>query len=185
MKAPLTPHTVRAVTFDRAPLGRRGYHEEQVDAFLDRVEAALSGGAPLTPDDVRAAVFDQASRIRRGYDEDQVDAFLDAVVVTLSEGAANRTVVIQRVVTPPDVVEVPFLPLPPAPPNVRGYRPDDVDRLSRLLTAAAKDPANAPTAAQLAQLRLTLTPLVGQGYDPRTVDALVDAWTLDLRRREA
>ena len=32
---PLTPVVVDCVTFDRAPLGRRGYNEDQVDDFLD------------------------------------------------------------------------------------------------------------------------------------------------------
>ena len=36
---PLTPMVVDCVTFDRAPLGRRGYNEDQVDDFLDRVLA--------------------------------------------------------------------------------------------------------------------------------------------------
>jgi len=31
---PLTPLVVDVVTFDRAPLGRRGYHEDQVDEYL-------------------------------------------------------------------------------------------------------------------------------------------------------
>ncbi|GAA4414812.1 DivIVA domain-containing protein [Actinokineospora soli] len=196
----LTPERVRAVVFDRAPLGKRGYDEDQVDDFLDLVEATLAGTASLTPDDVRTAVFDSASLLRRGYDEDQVDAFLDAVVAALSEresAESGETVVFERVraesrpedggdrVPPPPDTDVPYLPLPPAPPGVRGYRPGDVARLSRLLTLAATDPSNAPTAAQLGQLRLTLTYFVGQGYDPRAVDALVDAWTIELRRREA
>lgn len=195
----LTPDKVRAVAFDRAPLGKRGYDEDQVDEFLDRVEAALAGTADLTPDDVLTVVFDGGSLLRRGYDEDQVDQFLDTVVAALrarESAESGETVVFERVagvprpedggdrVPPPPDTDVPYLPLPPAPPGVRGYRPGDVARLSRLLDAAATDPATAPTAAQLGQFRLALTYFVGQGYDARAVDALVAAWTTELRRRE-
>lgn len=184
----LTPERVRAVKFDRAPLGKRGYHEDQVDDFLDRVEATLAGMGTLTPEDVRTAVFDAASLVRRGYDEDQVDAFLDEVVAALE---ASETVVLDRqgdradpVPPPPPDSDVPFLPLPPAPPGVRGYRPGDVAHLIRLLSSAATDNRGV-TADELARLRLGLTFFVGQGYDPRAVDALVDAWAIELRRREA
>ena len=37
----LTPEQVHNVGFSKPPIGRRGYHEDEVDAFLDRVEAAL------------------------------------------------------------------------------------------------------------------------------------------------
>ncbi len=76
---PLTPEAVQAVTFDKAPFGRRGYHEDQVDSFLDRVENALSGGEPMTAADVLDAEFDAAPLVRRGYHEGQVDEFLDQV----------------------------------------------------------------------------------------------------------
>ncbi|WP_372507313.1 DivIVA domain-containing protein [Mycobacterium heckeshornense] len=37
----LTPDDVRNVAFTKPPLGKRGYNEDQVDAFLDRVEDTL------------------------------------------------------------------------------------------------------------------------------------------------
>ncbi|GAA1814552.1 hypothetical protein GCM10009682_39550 [Luedemannella flava] len=40
--ASITATDVRAVTFDKAPFGRRGYDEEQVDAFLDEVVETLT-----------------------------------------------------------------------------------------------------------------------------------------------
>jgi DivIVA domain-containing protein len=39
---PLMPADVRTVTFSKPPLGKRGYHEEEVDAFLDLVQAELA-----------------------------------------------------------------------------------------------------------------------------------------------
>ena len=77
---PLTPMVVDCVTFDRAPLGRRGYNEDQVDDFLDRVHATLTGADNLRAREVREVIFDSAPLIRRGYHEEQVDDFLDLVV---------------------------------------------------------------------------------------------------------
>ncbi len=39
---PLTPVDVSAVAFSKPPLGKRGYDEDEVDAFLDLVEAELA-----------------------------------------------------------------------------------------------------------------------------------------------
>jgi DivIVA domain-containing protein len=38
----LTPTDVRNIAFRKPPLGRRGYDEDEVDSFLDRVEASLT-----------------------------------------------------------------------------------------------------------------------------------------------
>ncbi|WP_324608961.1 DivIVA domain-containing protein [Actinokineospora spheciospongiae] len=87
---PLTAEAVRAATFDKAPFGRRGYHEDQVDAFLDRVEAALEGGEPITAAEVSSVEFDAAPIVRRGYHEGQVDEFLDLVVEHLERVEAGE-----------------------------------------------------------------------------------------------
>src|SRR5512139_2222648 len=67
---PLTPADVHQVAFKKPPIGKRGYDEEEVDAFLDEVErelarlieenndlraqAARGGGAPVSvPGDMR------------------------------------------------------------------------------------------------------------------------------------
>jgi DivIVA domain-containing protein len=64
---------------------RRGYKVDEVDAFLDRVEATLSGdpiGAPVTAQEVHDVVF----RVRfGGYDEWQVDLHLDRVERQLAD----------------------------------------------------------------------------------------------------
>src|SRR3978361_1573678 len=38
---PLTPADVHNVAFSTPPIGKRGYNEDEVDAFLDLVEAEL------------------------------------------------------------------------------------------------------------------------------------------------
>ena len=39
---PLTPADVHNVAFSKPPIGKRGYNEDEVDAFLDPVEAELA-----------------------------------------------------------------------------------------------------------------------------------------------
>ena len=39
---PLTPADVHNVAFSKPPLGKRGYHEDDVDAFLELVEAEMA-----------------------------------------------------------------------------------------------------------------------------------------------
>lgn len=56
----LTPAEVQAVTFRRAPLGRRGLDEEQVRAFLTQVEHEL-----VTVLNEKAALADEVTRLRR------------------------------------------------------------------------------------------------------------------------
>ncbi|HEX6685857.1 MAG TPA: DivIVA domain-containing protein [Candidatus Limnocylindrales bacterium] len=64
---------------------RRGYKVDEVDQFLDRVEATLNGtpmGAPVSAQDVHEVVF----RVRfGGYDEWQVDLHLDRVERQIAE----------------------------------------------------------------------------------------------------
>lgn len=69
-------HHVREVAFSTTRI-QPGYDEEEVDAFLDRLEGALLGRAPwLMPEDIRAMKF-TTTRLRPGYDEKEVDAFLE------------------------------------------------------------------------------------------------------------
>src|SRR3982751_3530426 len=39
---PLTPADVHNVVFKKPPIGKRGYDEDEVDAFLDLIEAELA-----------------------------------------------------------------------------------------------------------------------------------------------
>ena len=38
---PLTPADVHSISFKKAPIGNRGYDEDEVDNFLDEVEREL------------------------------------------------------------------------------------------------------------------------------------------------
>jgi DivIVA domain-containing protein len=55
---------------------RAGYDMAEVDAFVDRIFAALDGRAVLTPAEIRGVAFTSV-RIREGYDVAEVDAFLE------------------------------------------------------------------------------------------------------------
>jgi DivIVA domain-containing protein len=87
----LTPEQVRSVGFSRPPRGKRGYNQDEVDAFLDRVEAALRdpAGRTLTPEQVGNVVFSQSPRGKRGYNQDEVDAFLDRVKAHIGRPAQD------------------------------------------------------------------------------------------------
>ncbi|GIG02006.1 DivIVA domain-containing protein [Catellatospora citrea] len=64
---------------------RRGYKVDEVDTFLDRVEATLNG-APVGPEVRSQEVRDVVFRVRfGGYDEWQVDLHLDRVERQLAE----------------------------------------------------------------------------------------------------
>ncbi|TLG01904.1 DivIVA domain-containing protein [Nocardia cyriacigeorgica] len=80
----LTADEVRAITFSRPRWGARGYREDEVDAFLDRVEATLRGADRLTATEVRDIAFRRPRFGHRGYDEREVDAFLDLVEKTFT-----------------------------------------------------------------------------------------------------
>jgi DivIVA domain-containing protein len=63
--------------FRRASALARGYHPDDVDAFVDRISAYFQHGTALPVETVRTIAF--RSRIG-GYDETQVDVLLDAVI---------------------------------------------------------------------------------------------------------
>ena len=68
---------VRRASF-ASTLGRRGYQQGEVDAFLVKVAEAIGAGEPLA-DLVRRNRFGTV-RLENGYDATQVDEFLAAVV---------------------------------------------------------------------------------------------------------
>jgi DivIVA domain-containing protein len=85
----LGPEQVHEVEFNRAPFGKRGYDEQQVDLFLDRIEATLLGNDNVTVEEIHDVLFAKPPIGKRGYNEDQVDAFLDRVERTLTLRAAS------------------------------------------------------------------------------------------------
>ena len=65
---PLTPADVHNVAFSKPPIGKRGYNEDEVDAFLDLVEAEL---ARLVEENEE--LREQVSQIERSLGNAQAD----------------------------------------------------------------------------------------------------------------
>jgi DivIVA domain-containing protein len=83
----VTPEAVHNVAFSKAGRGERGYDEDEVDAFLERVKAALRDPAAtggVTPSDFDNVAFSKPPIGKRGYHEEEVDAFLDLVKTELT-----------------------------------------------------------------------------------------------------
>lgn len=125
---------MRSQPFPRAGRLRKGYHRKQVDAFLNQVEVALSGGLPPpTAVEVRQAGFEL---VRGGYDMTAVDEALDALEerVLVAQGLTGG----RRGRADP-ARDVDFLTAELAAPHMRrfprarafrrGYDVDDVDEL--------------------------------------------------------
>src|SRR5829696_2311394 len=98
---PLTPADVHNVAFSKPPIGKRGYNEDEVDAFLDLVEAEL------------ARLIEENNDLRTQLE--QVESRLSGAQSEL-EDARTRTVVGGP--SPMRVVEEqrPLSPVPPPSP---------------------------------------------------------------------
>jgi hypothetical protein len=111
--------------------------------------------SPSAPDDTEAA---EEPRAQQAPNSSALDAWRDTDLLTL--------------------------PLPPAPPGERGYRPGDVQRLVGLLADAIADVEDGPRPDEVAKLKLSRTFFIGQGYHIGAVEALRAAWVSELKRRE-
>jgi DivIVA domain-containing protein len=80
----LTAQDVRYATFDKPPWGKRGYNNDEVDAFLQLAASRLDGDGNLSVDDVRAVSFSKPPIGKRGYNEDEVDDFLEQLEATIA-----------------------------------------------------------------------------------------------------
>ncbi len=80
------------MAFSRPPAGARGYDEDEVDAFVERVQAALRDPTRqiLTAEQVRDTVFSKPRPGRRGYSEKEVDAYLARVEAQLAPAGHTR-----------------------------------------------------------------------------------------------
>lgn len=89
---PFTSGQVHNVAFSDASRGR-GYHRDEVDAFLVRVEATLrdpTARGGVTPADLHDVSFSKPPIGKLGYSEGEVDAFLDRVKTELSGRAPGQ-----------------------------------------------------------------------------------------------
>src|ERR1700756_5575311 len=92
---PLTPADVHNVAFSKPPIGKRGYNEDEVDAFLDLVENELT------------RLIEENSDLRQRIEE--LDRELAAGG---GGGAAQPTQAIPKFVPDPEPVNPPPAPEP-------------------------------------------------------------------------
>ncbi len=85
---PLTPADVHNVAFSKPPIGKRGYNEDEVDAFLDLVESEL------------ARLIEENADLRQRVSE------LDSELVSARSGAVQATQAIPLYQPQPEPVVV-------------------------------------------------------------------------------
>ncbi|MEV8438316.1 DivIVA domain-containing protein [Actinosynnema sp. NPDC051121] len=175
---PLTARDVRTAAFGKPPRGRRGYHESQVDKFLDRIENTLLGQDDLTAREVREVRFSRPMFGRRGYDETEVDAFLARVEKQLGDGPLRPSAL------PPITSwkQLRLIKIPSAGPAQRGYRTSQVDRMLEEVGIALDGMVGA-SSAEVAKTKFATSLIAGQGYDCAFVDELMPLLATELRRR--
>lgn len=101
----VTPEDAHNVAFSKSARGKRGYNEDEVDGFLERIEAALRDPAAtggVTPADLRNVTFSKPPIGMRGYNKDEVDEFLGRVEIELARRTGQWSVVDQGQGTPRD-----------------------------------------------------------------------------------
>jgi len=96
---PLTPADVHNVAFSKPPIGKRGYNEDEVDAFLDLVEAELARLIEEN-EDLREQVSQLEQRLGNAQ-ADLEDARSRPPAAGMGPGLAPSTQQIQRPVEPP------------------------------------------------------------------------------------
>ncbi|MBR8744565.1 DivIVA domain-containing protein [Nocardiopsis sp. MG754419] len=156
---PLTPADIRNKKFHTVRL-RQGYHEEDVDALLDRIEAtlvALDGGrrkGPLiTAEEIRDSRF-RTTRMSPGYHQDEVDDFLDRVIADLAGRGLGQS-------APP--------PLPPRTPQAgEPPQPTAPDTAGRPVSPGPRMKPEDVRDRRFATTRLTT------GYNEQEVDEFLD-----------
>ncbi|WP_305082696.1 MULTISPECIES: DivIVA domain-containing protein [unclassified Nocardia] len=175
----VTPEDVSRTHFGMPAVGHRGYHADEVDAFLEAVCATLDGRGALTADDIRHVSFDAPRFGGRGYEAEQVDEFLDRVRVELEfRQLGSRPVPAgvngngHTLLTADDVHRMRFSP---APVGHRGYHRDEVDAFLDLVAATlTHDGPGSLTIADVKSVRFTEARLGTRGYHREEVDAFLD-----------
>ncbi len=81
----VTAEYLRNFTFEKPPLGKRGYSEKAVADFVALCARRLDGRGHLSAEDVRSVRFNKPSFGKRGYDSGQVDALLDDIATAIAE----------------------------------------------------------------------------------------------------
>ncbi|GGK39975.1 DivIVA domain-containing protein [Nocardia camponoti] len=186
----VTPDDVSRTHFAMPNLGHRGYHADEVDAFLELVSATLDGQGALTADDIRHVHFGAPRFGGRGYQADQVDDFLDRVRTELEHRqkggrpvpAARVDDDVTQMLTPDDVHRMRFTQ---SAVGRRGYHEEEVDAFLDLVAATlAHNGPGSLTVADVRGVRFNDTRLGTRGYAREEVDAFIDLVVTALEHAE-
>ncbi len=115
---PLTPADVHNVAFSKPPIGKRGYNEDEVDAFLDLVENELT------------RLIEENSDLRQRIEE------LDRELAAAGGGGAAPTQAIPTFEPEPEPVKQAPVVVPTAPPAPAGTNEEQAMKAARVLTLA-------------------------------------------------
>lgn len=115
---PLTPADVHNVAFSKPPIGKRGYNEDEVDAFLDLVENEMT------------RLIEENSDLRQRISE------LDQELAS-SAGAASQPIPVTPIYQPE-----PATPVPAAPASVGGGMSEEQAIKAARVMALAQETAD-------------------------------------------
>ncbi|SMD23725.1 DivIVA domain-containing protein [Lentzea albidocapillata] len=166
----LSPDDVAAVRFHKPRPGTRGYHEGQIDAFLDRIEQTLRGRDNLTAQQVQDAVFGETAPGTFGYDEEDVDTFLDLVVLMFETAPPPRN-------PGPPTTQLPQQQQRPQQRRPQPEpRPQQHQQLPPAQQPALQKAIDSPklTAADIRNIAFHRPPRGRRGYQESQVDAFLD-----------
>jgi DivIVA domain-containing protein len=131
---PLTPADVHNVAFSKPPIGKRGYNEDEVDAFLDLVENELT------------------KLIEENADLRQRVAELDQELATArAGGSAQPTQAIPRYEPEPEPAPQPVYEAPPPPPQPAAPVGEDSHIRAAKVLSLAQDTADRLTGTAKAE----------------------------------
>ncbi|UQE74788.1 DivIVA domain-containing protein [Gordonia sp. PP30] len=190
--AQFTADHIRTAAFSKPPMGRRGYGEDDVDEFLDALEAKFANPADpalgwLTPAAVRARTFARPPIGMRGYHEGEVDALLELCAVQLARltgGAVTAGSPVARPgsrLTSEEIVGATFST---ARFGGRGYDRAQVDTFLDAVAARFRDPADPAVAwltpAAVTEARFAPSSFGRTGYRSEEIDAFLARCATDL-----
>jgi DivIVA domain-containing protein len=162
----LSPDDVAAVRFHKPRPGTRGYHEGQIDAFLDRIENTLRGKDNLTAQQIQDAVFGETAPGTFGYDEEDVDTFLDLVVLMFETAPPPRQA--PPTTQLPQQQQRPQQRRPQPPPRPQQQPPVQQPATPRSVESPKL------TAADIRNVAFHRPPRGRRGYQESQVDAFLD-----------
>lgn len=168
----LSPDDVAAVRFHKPRPGTRGYHEGQIDAFLDRIEATLRGADNLTAQQIQDAVFGETAPGTFGYDEEDVDTFLDLVVLMFETAPPPLKAA-------PPTTQLPQQQQRPQQRRPQPQQPQQRPQPQQQAPVQRPAPPNAVdspkvTAADIRRIAFHRPPRGRRGYQESQVDAFLD-----------